>query len=837
MKRFSERQQDALALLLIFLLAVAFLHKVVFTGGVFLPADLLLVMNPWRHTARELFPDFERVQNPLLDVIQQYYPWRLYAVRTLRGGEIPLWNPHAFCGTPFVANLQSAIFYPLNLIFFLTSVGRGFGFSALLHLFLAGTFTYLLLRHWKLRRTAALLGAVTFMFNGYFIAWMEFPTISLWTGAWLPLILLLFDKSIEQRHIRWAVAAGVIVGIQFLGGHLNTSFYVLFGLTAYAAFRAVAGQRVNGSMDQWIHAIRNTHHVTRHPSLVTRHWSLTMLVGFALSAVQLLPTFELAQRSTRSVAHQYHEVVVNGLPLHHLITFLAPNFFGNDKDIKWWAGFPEVGTPLNFIETTGYVGVLPLAFALLAICFCRHRHVYFFAGLALFSLLIAMGTPLYAVFFYLVPGFKQLAAPARILYLLDFCLALLAAFGAEQLRHTPHATRHTQYLRFCFLFPLLALAALAAAVLEFPAFFFHEELYLYEIVQVGWSVVFIGAAVLVIGYQLAQRSPLSRSVGEGAGVRAGKAPWGIIAVAITVADLFLFGIHFNPVCDARILDVTPESVKSLRADRSPHRLLSLAPPGDAKGFLHWMPPNTPMIYELSDVQGSDSLVVKQYLDALRAVQPDAPTHDFRNVNAPFINLLNVKYVLTEASLDPAQWEVVSNDDVTVYRNRRVLPRAFLVSRMRVKRNRDDLLHALAQPDFQPEREVLLEEELPLETEDEAQGEARITRYRPNRAEIETRSAAPAVLVFSETWYAGWRAAVDGKPQRVLRANGALRAVALTAGEHKIAWAYHPSAFRLGAFWSLMAMACIGAVGVCGVIPRRATRGRRWTKTSSISSRT
>ncbi|MCS6859459.1 MAG: hypothetical protein NZT92_03960, partial [Abditibacteriales bacterium] len=269
MKRLSERQKDALALLLILLLAVAFLHKVVFTRGVFLPADLLLVMNPWRHYARELFPDFERVQNPLLDVIQQYYPWRLYAVRALRAGEVPLWNPYAFCGMPFVANLQSAIFYPLNLLFFLTSVGRGFGFSALVHLFLAGTLTYLLLRHWQLRRAAALLGAVTFMFNGYFVAWMEFPTISLWTGTWLPLILLLFDISLAQHRARWAAAAGVIVGVQFLGGHLNTSFYVLFGLTAYAAFRAVAFQRANAP------TCRRHHTSWRHWSLVTGHWSLT----------------------------------------------------------------------------------------------------------------------------------------------------------------------------------------------------------------------------------------------------------------------------------------------------------------------------------------------------------------------------------------------------------------------------------------------------------------------------------------------------------------------------------------------------------------------------------
>ncbi|MCS6863205.1 MAG: hypothetical protein NZT92_23100, partial [Abditibacteriales bacterium] len=504
-------------------------------------------------------------------------------------------------------------------------------------------------------------------------------------------------------------------------------------------------------------------------SLVTGHWSLTMLVGFTLAALQLLPTLELGQRSTRSGGHQYHEVVVNGLPFHHLITFLVPNFFGNNK-VGWWGGM--VGTPLNFIEMTGYVGVLPLALALLAICFCRHRHVYFFAGLALFSLLIAMGTPLYALFFYLVPGFNQLAAPARILYLLDFCLAVLAAFGAERLaligwhvdksERSNVATRQPAnpptcqranggMLRFCVLFALLSLAALVAAILGFSAFFFHEELYPYAVIQVVWGVVFIGATVLVIGYQVRQ------------GVKA-KVPGGMIAIGLAVTDLFLFGMDFNPVCDARILDVTPESVKYLRADRSLYRMLSLAPPEDAKGFLHWMPPNTPMIYELSDVQGSDSLVVKQYLDVLRAVQPNAPTHDFRHVNASLVNLLNVKYVLTEAALDPAQWEPVLSEDLTVYRNRHVLPRAFLVGRTRVKNQRGDLLNALAQADFAPEREVWLEEGLPLKAEGAARGHVRVTRYRPNQVALESRSAAPAVLVLADTWYAGWRAAVDGIPQ-------------------------------------------------------------------------
>jgi hypothetical protein len=819
MKPLSERQKDGLALLLICLLSLAFLYKVVFTGGVFLPADVLLVMNPWRHAAREQFPDFRQPQNPLLDVIQQYYPWRTYAVRTLRGGEIPLWNPHAFCGTPFVANLQSAIFYPLNLIFFVTSVGRGFGFGALAHLFIIGASTYLLLRHWRLSRPAGLLGAVTFTFNGYFVAWMEYPSISLWTGAWLPLILLLFDKAVEQRSLRWTTLAGAVLGIQFLGGHLNTSFYVLLGLTAYAAFKTINVQCPMSNVQLPV-----TSPACR--SLVIGHWLLVIGLGFALSAVQLLPTFELGQRSTRSVGHGYEEVVVNGLPLHHLITFLAPKFFGDGKDTVWWAGFSEVKTPLNFIETTGYVGVLPLAFALFAVCFYRHRHVYFFGGLALFCLLIAMGTPLYALFFYLVPGFKQLAAPARILYLHAFCLAVLAAFGAEQLaRINKSETRHA-HLRFGILFAVLALLALLGGVWRFSNFFFADELLEYETVQVVWSVVFIGATVLVMGCQGAQKVSRSRSGGERRRARA-KAPWGVIAVGIAVVDLFVFGTGFNPVCDARILDITPKSVERLRADRSPHRILSFAPPDDPRGFLHWMPPNTPTTFGLSDIQGSDSLVVKQYQEFLAAVQPGAPTHDFRNYNSPLVNLLNVKYVLTEAALDPSRWERVAEDDVILYRNRRVLPRTFLAHRARVKRNRSEMLDALTQTHFDPRQEVLLEEEPGVSLPDvpsEKITETKLTNYRPNRAVVQTRSKDAAILTFADVWYAGWRASVDGAPRPVLRADGTLRGVTLPSGEHEVAFVYHPTSFRLGAFCSLVGIAGIAALGGWGTRLRRLTRG-------------
>jgi len=186
--RSSSNCRRLLPALVVVAAACAFCWPV-FAGRVMLPADMCLLMLPWRALTGE-FPGFERPHNPMLDPIQQYLPWRIYAVSSVRAGLIPLWNPYAFCGTPFLANLQSTVLYPLNAIFLITGARHGFGVSALLHLILGGLFMYGFLRTLRLHPAAALLGALVLMFSGFTVAWLEYPTLSLWTFMWLPLVLL-----------------------------------------------------------------------------------------------------------------------------------------------------------------------------------------------------------------------------------------------------------------------------------------------------------------------------------------------------------------------------------------------------------------------------------------------------------------------------------------------------------------------------------------------------------------------------------------------------------------------------------------------------------------------
>ncbi|MCS6859642.1 MAG: hypothetical protein NZT92_04910, partial [Abditibacteriales bacterium] len=108
------------------------------------------------------------------DVMFQSYPWRHFAVTMLHEGQLPLWNPYIFCGIPFIANPQPALFYPVNWLFQWLPVERAISFSAVLHVLLAGWFLWLFLRQKQLTPAASCLGAITFAFSGFLITKAQF---------------------------------------------------------------------------------------------------------------------------------------------------------------------------------------------------------------------------------------------------------------------------------------------------------------------------------------------------------------------------------------------------------------------------------------------------------------------------------------------------------------------------------------------------------------------------------------------------------------------------------------------------------------------------------------
>jgi len=187
--------RDLAVMALFVVLLVAFFWKVFFLGRALVPADLLTHLTPWSY-----YSEYgQGVQNPLLsDPVRFYYPRRFYFLESLRRGVFPLWNPYVFSGIPFAANIQNAIFYPFKILFMPLPLPIGYTYETILHVFLAGLFTYWFLRSIHTGRFGSLLASIAFMFSSIVVVWLEFAPV-LNTMVWLPLILLLAERALQRN--------------------------------------------------------------------------------------------------------------------------------------------------------------------------------------------------------------------------------------------------------------------------------------------------------------------------------------------------------------------------------------------------------------------------------------------------------------------------------------------------------------------------------------------------------------------------------------------------------------------------------------------------------------
>lgn len=394
-------------LLILLALALVYWGKVLFTGQVLLPGAFLRGFAPF---GRPIGLDPQAPWTILQwDALGQYYPWRTFVARELHAGRLPLWNPHQFCGTPLLANGQSAVFYPLNLPFWIVDSAYAFGVSAFLHTLLAAFGTYFLAQRWQMSRAASLLAAIAFAFCGYLAAWILLPTLAN-TAAWLPVLLLVAGRSSAEAKcsfFRESCFLACLLACALLAGHPQIFFFLLLALALHSLFSPQRGRAIG---------------------------QLAFAGAFAglLGAIQLLPMLELAGLGHRAVgggptAEGWAGIALRALQGHEWPALLIPG----------WPVQVQLGESLN--ENFPYSG---FGVALLAICGCFtiyasrrvNRWPFFALALALLGLLYAFATPLPQLFYWNVPGLSQMGGVGRALFLWNLGAALLAGFGLDALR-------------------------------------------------------------------------------------------------------------------------------------------------------------------------------------------------------------------------------------------------------------------------------------------------------------------------------------------------------------------------------------------------------------------
>ena len=742
------------------------------------------------------------------DFASFYFPTYSYVAEQIKNHTIPLWNPHLFAGMPLAADVQSAIFYPLNLLLFLfVKVDYGaLEWQLIGHYWLASVFTYLFLRNLGLMRAGALAGSIVFAYSGFMVAHFgHLPMVPV--ATWIPLMLLCLHRAFTtpgRPGWAWAVGAGLATAMSLLAGHVQIFAY---GLMAAGLL--------------WLILL-----LSRGPleARLTAEWAakgaIMIALALALGAVQLLPSFELANQSVRASVSYEEASDFPAQPLS-LLNLILPRVYGSNPTEYNFAQWQTT-------ENWGYMGVVTLVLAAGGLVLRRTRLVAFFALLAVLAVVLMAGdlTILGGWFFKFVPGFNKLRDSGRALVLLALALAGLAAYGLDALVASVGAQGAPRRSLMWWLVGVTGfLGLLALGVM--PA--------LYKEVIVNPGIVYgrlpvaindLGVAILWLGVVAATGWAAYRGRLSGG--------WaGAIILGVLVLDIFSPNSRFNPTH----IDVTAgfkhfDAIATLQKQtQDPRSGIALRINSDTDVQGTWQPSTAVLpsanLYETGGAWNPLKLQRYDFLWQIAKRYPDTPLYDL--TGAAF----EVVSPTVGAHAGQPKWELAYKEDaLQIYRDKNTLPRAFIVHDAAVEANPESIVVALRRFDVDPRHTVILQSGTPQSgktqgtAENPNSGESvRATYYGPNSVDITVKAQTPGWLVLTDAWYPGWEATVNGQPVPVEAADYAYRAVRVPAGEYSVTMQFRPASWLWGRAISLGALA-FAAVAMAVLLLWPRIRGRR-----------
>ena len=715
------------------------------------------------------------------DILAQFYPWSRIFVEGLRRGQLVLWNPYSFLGTPFQANPQTAMFYPVTWLFALIGAGQVFGLALALHLWLMALGTYALARTFGVSKPGALFSSLTFAFGGFVTSklFVGFHVV-LGTLAWLPWAMAALHWAWQRERISLAAWAGLPIAFGGLAGAIPFFQFTLIGVTALGLYLVGRSWRARGK------------HAAARAAV---QLAFALGCGLLVSAAQLLPTFELSRLATRANEATYEFASGRPLPITHLLMLVTPDVFGAPVGaVKYWgAEF--------YHELQLYLGVVPLVLAFVAIGQGDQRK-WFWIGLGGAALVYALGAEgfLHSLFYRFVPGISLMRLPARATVLFTLSMAVLAGLGWDEtlrlsalhLRCAADAgvgqgdqAKSMPGTRWLALAGGLAMAATFLALME-AALRATDAAARGRLMQVmGQSLRFVmllGLTCLALRWRWRGGS--------------GRVFTGAVFVLI-LFDLWSFGGKFvltQPLGPNSTWWPVANGVMS--SDRASYRVLEY-------GFYIVPGTNDNVLFRLSSLGGYDPLTLRDSV---------ALTEVNYGLEPKLLDMLAVRYILLndKTIIGTEDYREVTQDaehGVIIY-ERKPQKRAFVVHRLEVIPHSNALAH-MADPAFDSRQTAIVEAPPGCSLSDApGQDSVTLTSDELDRVTFRVHAASDGFLVMSDTFYPGWRAEVDGKPLPVVRTNFALRGICLPAGDHQVVFVFDPLTLKIGAVLSVIGLGIV-----------------------------
>ena len=711
------------------------------------------------------------------DFSGQFVTFAGYQFDRFSRGKIPLWNPYNNGGLPFIADTQAAVFYPPRLLTIgLTSLsGSGWTYHALELEMTFHVLAYTLMMYAFIRRLTrsvfgALIAALIAGYGGYLSGYPPLQLALLEAGIWLPLALLgiLEATRTERVRWRWLVITGVALGISWLAGHPQTSFFLTYLLLAYYGYCVWKMPKI---------ALVEANSTTLRSSRVMKFIggaALFGLLAFGLAAVQLLPGVEYLLHTTRA-SFGYDEKG-NGFPLQDVAQFITP-------------GVVSLYSPL-------WVGITGLTLALIAV-WRRLPQAWFWGAVALLALLWSFGanSVSFPALYNLLPGLRFFRGQERAAYLVANSLAILAGIGAAWLYRWDGERDLVAGMRLRMALNRAFWLMLAFGALVFVVWLGNPAAYGNLVSVVALIVIVTAAQYVIISAALVRE----------------RRRWLWALVPLIVFELFTVNLDSDAVYDhmpptQQVSISPPPLVAQVLEDTDTPFLVD-----GARGLTE----NYGSLYGVADIHGISPL----FLDGMHALIEGGPADPVTWM------LLGVRYVFTDWQELPIASEIIGTGEdrygaVNLHQLENSRPFAAILYRTAVVNDDAEAYALLRDPAFPYDRTVILNHETGINsTSAPALTPADVIEFTPERILINANAPTDGILTLALPDYPGWYATIDNQPAEILRAYGGLAAIQLPQGDHLVELVYNPLSYRVGASLSLFTWLGVGILGALWLFGR------------------
>jgi len=658
-------------------------------------------------------------------------------------GYLPLWNPYQACGYPAAGIIAYPYFNPFDSILHLLPSKYSWDVYNLFRIFFAGFFMFLFIRELGWSFIPSLTSAIAYMFSSPVIIYITDIQIS--SSMLYPFFFFVLEKFYKCQERKYLILTSLVILFMIFSGFPEHVVLIsLLGLV-YFIFRTIMDKK------KIYFSLKNI--------------SFAFIISICLGLIVIIPFAEFL--FLYSWTDHHPDTGLRALEISGIFGMFIPRYTGQIDRL--------------------YTGVIPLLLLLLAFgCREKNKLLYFWGGTLLLLLGKLFGIPVINWIGYL-PVIKMLSFTANSSQCMAFIIAILAGGGMENL----YRKRLSLYVICMFIISLLI-------IITIPLYFNLGEFTLNQLI-LKYILLFCILLFYIPAVYCFKISQKNISI--------------IFLIALSV-ELF----SFIPKDRLNKLDSFPHVpfIKYLQEEQEKERYR-------VYGIKGCLSPNVASVYELDDLGIYMNLCDKRYAGFFREfINSNYFVKDFfpavrYNIDYKneFLDMLNLGYLILPSDTvlpENDRWIPVYCDEVNIYKNVKALPRVLIVNNAEFMENDEKILAFLREKKNKLREICCIYEKTGkniLKKGDEGRENsfpgAEISYYSNDEVIVKAFTEKEGFLILNDTYYPGWKVFVDGREEKLYRANYLFRGVLLKEGEHTVRFVFFPYSFYISKVISLCVM--------------------------------